>query len=82
MSSGESNLVKFLVLYFFPINNNLQKRHTDILKTDNTRETVRGQQPPTQATHYFYLFFITTEKNCDALFNTIKLHILQKTINN
>ena len=45
------------------------------LKTDNTREADKGQPPPTQVKHDFYLFFITTEQNCDVLLNTIKLHI-------
>ena len=31
---------------------------TSSLKTDNTRETVKGQPPPTQATHYFYFLFV------------------------
>ena len=41
-----------------------RQRHTDI---------------PTQATHYFYLFFvITTEQNCNVSFKYNKVIILQK----
>ena len=38
-------------------NSNKNATQTSSLKTENTRKTVRGLPPPTQATHYLYLFF-------------------------
>ena len=52
---------------------------TSSIKTDNTREAVRGQPPPTQVTHEFYLFFYHYwAKLLCIIQNTINLHILQK----
>ena len=57
-----------------------RKRLTDILTQDcNTRETVTGQPPPTQATHdfFFFLDFSLSETTMYS-FNTMTLPLLQK----
>ena len=52
--------IKFFILNvkaFYLDDSNENATQTSSLNTDNTRETVRGQPPPTQATHYFYFIF-------------------------
>ena len=46
----------------------------------HSRETVRGQPPPTRVTH-FYLFIITTQPNCDVLFKYNKVTYFAKKKN-